>query len=360
MLRAMVSPPANMNRGSGEIDLTFIRCRERLARLAGAEDSSRVIFTSGATESLNLVFNGLNLFGKHVITTAAEHNGMLRPLWRLADHFGTRVTVLPVDQYGRLSLEDLRVSLTEDTALVCFSHASNVTGVIQPVEDCYKLCDSRGIPLLIDAAQSAGHVELNLAAMPRSIWVFTGHKALGGPQGTGGMVLGKQVELDVVKSGGSGVQSLSRTMPDTMPMRFEAGTPNGPGVAGLAKALRGFDEIPVKARAGHCRLLIAALEKRLRDLDGCRVVSVPAEENPCGILSFTLEGWTPRDLSFVLLESYGVQVRAGLHCAPLIHEALNTCPEGTVRISVSHQTTMEDIAQLADALAEIARSKPWR
>ncbi len=356
MARSMEAPPVEAYRGSGDGVDAFASCRKRLARMTGASDPARVIFTSGATESLNLAIGGLELAGKRVIVTMAEHNSLLRPLWRLADRHRTRVTVLPVDEKGRLDPEDLRTALEDDAALVCLTHAGNVTGAVQPVEECYALCEKHGAPLLIDAAQSAGHIDLDLSGMPNSLWIFTGHKGLGGPPGTGGIVLGEAVEPVAVKVGGSGIRSLSREMPDFLPLRLEAGTPNAPGIAGLDAALAEFEDRSVTERADHGRKLVAILEDRLDGLEGCRIVSAPATENPCGIFGFVLSGWSPRDIGFILAESRGIQARHGLHCAPLIHEALKTSPEGTVRFSVGPQTSEDDVRLAANAVLEIARS----
>ncbi len=321
------------------------RCRDALVGLLGLDTGEGIVFTSGATESLNLALHGLLPSGGVAVTTDLEHNAVLRPLY-LQRERGAEVRIVP----HRRLLEQLPTAL-EGADLVVVGHVSNVTGWVQDLSSVYDQCQKKGIPLLVDAAQSLGSIEVPVAGLPLAAVAFTGHKALLGPQGTGGLVLGSQVRPLPWKVGGTGIHSALEGMPTQMPLRYEAGTPNRPGLAGLAAAVSWLGERGVQWAGEHKSRLAIRLGAGLRDLGA----SVWLEGGGhAGVVSFDLAPWEPTELAYVLAESFDIQVRAGLHCAPLVHRALGTWPRGTVRASLSALSTEADVDTLLGALADLA------
>lgn len=351
----LVEPPVNTHRETGGGEDHLLECRTLLARLFGVADPTRVILTANATEALNLAINGLlKGTGGHVITTQTEHNAVLRPLYGRQRAGDIRLTIVPANPQGAMDPAAIAAALRPDTRLVVANHASNVTGRVLDVDGLYGLCYRRyGVPLLIDASQSAGAVPIDLGTMPGAALAFTGHKGLMGPPGTGGLLVGSSLDLEPWKLGGIGIHSVDEAMPDLWPLRFEPGTPNVPAFRGLAAALRGLDDEGLAPRAERRRSLTEQLMAFLQSQPGCALYSPDAADNPCGTVSLRLAGWACADVGYVLKESFGIHVRTGLHCAPLIHHALGTFPEGTVRISLSSSNTAADIEAIIEALATL-------
>lgn len=353
--RSLLEPPVNTQRETGAGEDHLLDCRTRLAQLFGAPDPARVILAANATEALNLAIHGLAPgSGVHVVTTQTEHNAVLRPLYGRRAAGQVDLTIVPADGAGIMHPDDIAAALRPNTRLVVANHVSNVTGRVLDVRALYGLCYKRhGVPLLIDASQSAGAVAIDLGDMPGAALAFTGHKGLMGPPGTGGLLVGRELELAPWKLGGIGIHSVDEGMPDIWPLRFEPGTPNVPAFHGLTVALRCLSEEGLALRAERRRSLTDQLLSFLRSQRGYTVYSPAAAHNPCGTVSFRLEGWTCADLGYVLKESFGIHVRTGLHCAPLIHQAIGTFPDGTVRVSLSSCTSPADIEALVAALGTI-------
>ena len=352
MRQNLEEPPANPYRRNDHHKPVGFLLREGLAKLLRFDSPDRIALCSGATEALNIAINGLVKPGCHAITTKMEHNSVLRPLFRLQSKAGLSLDILNCDRLGAVSLSELVNTIRSDTCLVAVNHASNVTGQIQDIRRIYAVVAKLGIPLLVDLSQSAGAFEIDLSEMPGLVAVFTGHKSLLGPSGTGGLMIGPDVDLKLWKVGGTGIRSDLKTMPDMWPLKFEPGTPNYPGIAGLGAAVEFLAENKEKLwqnKEEVSRLLWSALN----DIEGIQLFCAPPPKNPCGVFSFKMEGWQSRDLGFALRESFGVQVRTGLHCAPLIHEAAGTFPEGTVRISLSPFNTKAEVESFACALKKI-------
>lgn len=351
----LLEAPVNTHRDTGGGEDHLLDCRTLLTRLFGTADPARVILAANATEALNLAIHGLlSGTGGHVVTTQTEHNAVLRPLYGRQRAGHIRLTIVPADGLGAVNPAAIAAALRPDTRLVVVNHVSNVTGRVLDIGALHSLCYRRcGVPLLIDASQSAGAVSIDLGAMPGAALAFTGHKALMGPPGTGGLLVGSDLDLEPWKLGGIGIHSVDEAMPEIWPLRFEPGTPNVPAFRGLAAALRCLQGEGLAARAERRRHLTARLMAFLQSQAAYTLYSPAAADNPCGTVSLRLAGWACADVGYVLKESFGIHVRTGLHCAPLIHHALGTFPEGTVRISLSSANTATDIQAVIDALATL-------
>ncbi|BDF66659.1 aminotransferase V [Oscillospiraceae bacterium] len=326
--------------------------RERLCRLLGGPAPRNVIFTPGATYGLNFLLKGLLRPGDRVLTSPMEHNAVLRPLEQLKGR-GVQVELLPCDGEGLLDLEALP-PLLEGARAVILTHASNVTGGLMPAAQVGALCQARGVFFLVDAAQSAGHVPIDIAAMGIDGLALPGHKGLLGPQGIGALLVTDVLAeaLDPLVSGGTGSFSESLDMPPCLPDRLEPGTLNLPGVYGLSAAL---DFLEAQDGLMDCqRRLGGHLWARMKELeeDG---LSVPGPEpgGRVGVVSVDFKGRDNGEAAFLLERDYGVQTRCGLHCAPAAHRTLGTLPGGLVRFSVGPFTTFEELDYVQGAVYEL-------
>jgi cysteine desulfurase family protein len=335
-----------------------LRCRRALMRLFGAGgDPGRIAFFPNATYALNAALHGILRPGDAVVRTRLDHNAVRRPIGWLAAR-GVHERVLGSDADGGLHLAELDhlLGLEPRARLVVLPHASNVLGTVESpavFEELARCAHAHGALLLVDAAQSAGHVEIDVAAMGIDLLAFTGHKGLLGPQGTGGLYVREGVEIDPVWSGGTGADSLPVAMPEAMPDRLEAGTLNGPGIAGLLAGVEWLLERGVASVHARESALKARLRERLEAVDGVRVLS-PAAPEGVGIVTIVVDGIAPGELAARLDRGFGVMTRAGLHCAPETHELLGTLATGAVRFSVGWATTEAEVDAAADAVASIA------
>lgn len=354
---AALDSAGSSGRGAHGLSLAASRlifaARAELAELFGCPDPSRIAFTSNATESLNLALFGLLNPGDHLITTAQEHNSVLRPL-HLLQKQGVELTILPVNSRGQLALDRLEEAVQPHTKAVVLTHASNLTGNLIDLDLVLEVCQRHGLILILDAAQTAGWYPYNLAEQPIDILCFTGHKALLGPQGTGGLYVRPGLALKPLKVGGSGVQTFSLKHPQEMPEALEAGTLNAPGLAGL---LAGVQEV---RRMGLEK--IRELERELTHFFYNEVSSIPgvtlygdfSTTERCPIIALNLAGVSASLVSQLLAERFAIFTRAGGHCAPLLHQALGTGEKGAVRFSFSFQNTREELRQAVEALRWIA------
>ncbi|WP_235935297.1 aminotransferase class V-fold PLP-dependent enzyme [Candidatus Laterigemmans baculatus] len=314
-----------------------------------------VVLTANGTASLNLAIHGLLRPGDHVVTTAAEHNSVLRPLEWWRSRQGVVVETVPCDASGRVRSEDVLARVNGRTRLVAVVHASNVTGAVQPVEEIaagLRRGPAAEAMLLCDAAQTAGSLPIGLSELGVDLLAMPGHKGLGGPLGTGLLCLGPRAaeQIEPLMQGGTGSQSDRLEMPTKLPERLESGNLNVPALAGLAAGLRETLERDLEATARQQRDRTVELASRLAELPGIRVIS--GGELP--ILSLVLSEFDCREAAAVLDTAFGIEVRAGLHCAPLIHRYLDTAPSGTLRISFAPTTPQSELDQLAEALEEVA------
>lgn len=332
------------------------RSRAALARLLNCGPDDQVIFALNGTDALNLAIRGVLRPGDHAVTTAMDHNSVLRPLSALAEQMGVRWTAVEVDpDTTRLDPARLAAALRPDTRLVVVNHASNVTGVLQPIADVAAVCRSRGVTLLVDAAQSAGHVPIDFAGGGIDLLAMPGHKGLLGPLGTGVLVIraGVAERMRTVREGGTGSASEQPAQPDVLPDRFEAGSHNGPGIAGLLAGCEWILERGVAALREHELRLSRRMIERLLEISGLEWYGPREVEQRVGVFSVHTAGLEPQELS-ALLEARGILTRSGLHCAPLAHRTIGSLPlGGTTRLSVGPFTTLADIDAAADALAEL-------
>ena len=328
------------------------RCREELAELTGIRQPERVIFTHSCTESLNLAISGTLHEGDEVLCSHGEHNAVMRLLDRYASAGQITVRVLPPDETGVLQPHTLQRFLSPKTALVIICHASNVTGVVQPVGRLGAVCHENGVPLLVDAAQTAGMLDVSLSALNADMVAMPGHKGLLGPHGTGVLILGEGMEPEPLMCGGTGSASESLRQPDMLPDRYESGTLNLPGIAGLlagAKFVRAH-QAEIHQYEQH---LARRLRSQLESMDRLTLLGHP-DAPKMGMVSFVPKGMDVSALSDDLDRS-GVAVRGGLHCAPSIHTWLGTLQSGAVRASVGIYNTEQEIDDTAAIIARLLR-----
>ena len=329
------------------------RVRCQAAERFGLSRPERVCFTAGATDGLNIVLNGALNPGDHVITTALEHNSVLRPLYRLKEQ-GVELTILPLTEEGTVDWSKLENALRKNTkALVC-CHGSNLTGAIQPLGELGAFCRERGILFLVDAAQTAGLFPIHMEEMGISALAAAGHKSLLGPQGVGLLLASPGVELRPFRVGGTGVQSQNPRQPEEYPTRLEAGTLNGPGIAGLGAALDWLDSQDTDALRRREQRLARQFYEGVRALPGVNLYGNFDAAERCPIVSLNLGGWDSTAVADELAQRFDIAVRPGLHCAPLAHEAFGTTEQGMVRFSFSHVNTEDEVEQGIRAMRTLA------
>jgi cysteine desulfurase family protein len=328
-----------------------------LAETIGAEEPRRIVFTGNATDALNLALHGLLRPGDHVVTSVVEHNSVLRPLRYLEQIREVQVTRVGCDRQGVIDPDEILAALRPATRLIALIHASNVTGALQPVEHVARIAKQREILLLVDAAQSLGHVPIDVRTLGADLLAAPGHKALLGPLGAGFLYIAPGVEqhLSPVRQGGTGTQSENDMQPDSLPDRYESGNHNVPGIVGLGAGLAFVRQQGIDALRRHELSLTEQLLAGLRDLPGVTVYGPSDPAHRVGVVGVTVAGWEPQDLATALDTACRVQVRAGFQCAPLLHRALGTAPRGgTVRFSLGAFNTQQHIEAAVQALTELA------
>ncbi len=366
MTEAMVSA-GNASRGVNDASLKASRivslAREEIARLFGFDFPGRVCFTSNATEALNTAILGLFVPGDHVITTAMEHNSVLRPLRRLKEEQGVEVTVLPVDEQGRFSYEELEGAIRENTRGVVLQHASNVTGNVTDLYRVGEICKAHGILLVVDGAQTAGIVPIHMKNMHIDVLCFTGHKGLLGPQGTGGVLVGEGVDIRPLKEGGSGMHSYDKRQPLAYPAHLEAGTLNIHGLAGLLAAVEKIREEGVEQIHAREEALARTFYHSIKTIPGLvlygdygRWDGAPGDHcERTAIVSLNIPGYDSGEVADELMERFGIATRSGAHCAPMAHESLGTKETGCVRFSFSVMNTLQEAETAAQAVDILVR-----
>lgn len=354
---AMRHAGGNPGRSGHRITLAANRlvfeAREALAALLGVSDSSRIIFTSNATEALNLAIMGIVKDGSHVITSSTEHNSVSRPLHSLKGR-GVEVTKVGCSEEGLLDLDELKSSIRGNTSLIVCAHASNVIGAIQPLKEIGALAREKGIPFLVDAAQTAGSIPIDVEEMNIDLLAAAGHKSLLGPQGTGLLYIAPHIELEPLKYGGTGAGPVGDDQPLELPDRFEAGTMNTPGIAGLGAGVRFIVDTGLEEIRGKELALMERLMEGLLKIDGITIYGPKEPESRASLVSFNIEGMDPSDISFSLDEDYGIMTRGGLHCAPDAHRFLGTMPAGCLRLSPGYFNTAKEVDTVLTAIRDIA------
>jgi cysteine desulfurase family protein len=350
---------ANAGRGGYrralEADEIVYRARSALARLFNVRDASRIVFTANATEALNLAIKGLVGPGDHVVTSSLEHNAVWRCLKTLERDLGVELAVVRCAPDGTLDPKAVEEALRPNTRLIVVTHASNVTGTILPMAQVGEIARRHGVPFLVDAAQTAGALAIDVERDGIDLLAFTGHKALLGPFGTGGLYIREGLNPRPLKEGGTGSQSRLPYQPELLPDRYEAGTLNVCGLAGLAAGVEFILDAGVeKIREKEETLTGYALEV-LASTEGVELYGPGDPERQVGVISFNLAGVDGAEVAYVLDEVYGIMVRVGLHCAPLAHETIGTLARGPVRLGLGYVNTFEELDYLGEALRAISR-----
>jgi cysteine desulfurase/selenocysteine lyase len=328
--------------------------RALLAGLLGMPDPARVIFTANATDAINLALHGLLQPGDHVVTSSIEHNAVVRPLSALAQR-GVTVTRVPCALDGSLDPDHVLAAIEPATRLVALTHASNVTGTILPIAEIGAGVRARDRLLLVDAAQTAGVMPIDVQSMNIDLLAFPGHKELLGPPGTGGLIVGERVQLRPIRQGGTGTLSEEEQQPSGLPEGFEIGTLNSVGLAGLGAGTRFILETGIDRIRAHQRAVLQRLLDGLSTVPGLTLYGPQSPDRRVGVVSLNLSGWEPTDLGVALDQDFDVAVRTGLHCAPLAHHTIGTFPTGTVRLSPGYFTTLEEVDWVIGALERLAR-----
>lgn len=343
-------------RSAQEIERTVTQCRKRIATLIGANSPDQIIFTLNGTDSLNLAIHGLLKPGDHVVSSVCEHNSVLRPLHALAEAGAIMFDLVRCRSV--IDPSDIRKAIKPNTKLIALTHVSNVTGVIQPLAEVGRIAAEHNIRFLIDAAQSLGHVPLNVNELGCHILAAPGHKGLLGPLGTGILHLapGIERELAPIRQGGTGTKSDEPRQPDSLPDRYESGNLNVPGIVGLNAGVAWLLERGVDSIARHEQELLQRAITGLSSLENVTLFGTRYLSDRVGVLTFCVAGFDPQEVAAALDSAAGIEVRAGLHCAPQMHAALGTAPAGTVRASFGPFTTHDDVDQLLGALAEMTAS----
>lgn len=326
--------------------------RDALSVFFHAEEPEHFIFTQNATDSLNLLIHG---FVKkqntpfHAITTELEHNSVLRPLHTLKSEGRLSLSIIPFND-GRVTLPEIKKAILPDTRLVVMTHGSNVLGTLQNIRPVAEYCASNDIFLIVDAAQTVGQIPINLSEIPAGAFVFTGHKALFGLPGIGGFYLPDPDSIVPVRQGGTGMDSHTLAHPQDMPHKFEAGTPNYPGIASLLAGIRSIERLGQDAITNKCRGLTALFIREL-SRDPAITLYTPAPDLP--VVSFNIQNLDNDEAGYILAKAYNIITRTGLHCAPLVHERIDG-GKGCIRVSFSHLNTPEECRLAAEAVREVA------
>lgn len=337
------------------------QCRQRLNKLFHGQNPNHFVFTLNCSDALNLAIQGIltpHASPPHAICTAIDHNSVLRPLNALLDQKRIELTILPIDpKTGLVNPDDLRRAIRPNTRLIAVTHASNVTGTVQPLRDLGQIAREHAVPFLVDAAQSAGHLPIDLQADLIDLLAAPGHKGLLGPLGTGFLYIRPGLEkiLAPVRQGGTGSVSENDRQPDFLPDKYEPGSHNAIGIAGLSAGVQWLLEQTIEKIAAHDFDLTRMFLDGVSSIEGLTYYGPQGVRHRQGVFSVRLEGFEPYELANVLESHYGILTRPGLHCAPLIHKTLGTLPKGgTTRFSFGPFLSVQDVKYATDALAEIA------
>lgn len=350
----MINNGTSSGRGSYkkamQSDYIVYECRKLIGNLFNFDDPKKVVFTSNVTDSLNIAIRGILKENDHVITSSLEHNAVWRCLKTLEKDINIKIDTVECSKDGITNPEDIKKYIRKDTALIVFTQASNVLGTIQPIKEIGKIARENKIVFLVDAAQSAGAMKIDIKEDNIDILAFTGHKSLLGPMGTGGLIINTDIDIKPLKAGGTGGDSAYDYQPDYYPNHLETGTSNVSGIAGLRAAIKflnreGIDNIHNKEK----ELTKYALEK-LETVKDIEIYGPKDCEKMLSVISFNIKDKRPEDVGSILDQKYDIMLRAGLHCAPTAHSVIGTKERGTLRIGLGYFNEKEDIDKLVEAL----------
>ncbi|WP_234119168.1 aminotransferase class V-fold PLP-dependent enzyme [Clostridium hydrogenum] len=346
---------ANPGRGSYDMTIKASRkvtdTREKIAKLFNIPNLFNIVFTCSATEGLNIGIKGILKKGDHVITTVMEHNSVLRPISYLKGK-GVKCSIVKADKDGFVNTKDIEKEIRSNTKMIVVNHISNVTGSIQDIEAIGEVANKKGIIYMVDASQSAGVLDIDVNKEHIDILAFPGHKGLLGPQGTGALYIREDLKVSEFKSGGTGSNSYSMEQPEFLPDKFESGTLNTPGIAGLCEGINFIEKTGINNIRKHEMELTEQLLKEFNSREYITIYGRKDMRNRGAVVSFNISGKDSSDVS-AMLNSRGIEVRNGYHCAPLVHDIIGTQNKGTVRISPGYFNTPEDIEALVRAVEEI-------
>ena len=351
----------NINRGSYalayDVEDIIYTTRQRLNTLFNGHDPSHVIFTQNVTMSLNMVIKGLLKAGDHVLVSSMEHNAVMRPLTQLLDE-GITFDTIPCDSTGSIQMDSIEPLIRPNTVALIINHASNVCGTIQPLESIGPICKAHNLQFIVDAAQTAGVIPIDVKVCHIDALCFTGHKGLLGPQGIGGIILTKEMaqNLTPLIAGGTGSFSHLETLPTHMPDAFESGTLNLPGIIGLNEGLAYIESQGMENIHNHELALTQAFLEGLQSIDVVNIVGKQDIQDRTAVVSITIDSMDPASIAYELESTYHIMTRVGLHCAPRAHQTLGTYPEGTVRFSFGYANTHKDVESALSALNTIVKS----
>lgn len=351
----------NINRGSYalayDVEDIIYTTRQRLNTLFNGHDPSHVIFTQNVTMSLNMVIKGLLKSGDHVLVSSMEHNAVMRPLTQLLDK-GITFDTIPCDSTGFIQMDSIEPLIRPNTVALIINHASNVCGTIQPLESIGPICKAHNLQFIVDAAQTAGVIPIDVKACHIDALCFTGHKGLLGPQGIGGIILTKEMAqtLTPLIAGGTGSFSHLETLPTHMPDAFESGTLNLPGIIGLNEGLAYIESQGMENIHNHELVLTQSFLEGLQSIDVVNIVGKQDIQDRTAVVSITIDSMDPASIAYELESTYHIMTRVGLHCAPRAHQTLGTYPEGTVRFSFGYANTHEDVVSALSALHRILKN----
>lgn len=348
IMRYCGNPGRSGHRMSMRTGEEVYQARKTVADIFHLPRPDRLVFTKNTTEALNLALTGLLQAGDHVITTSMEHNSVLRPLKRLEKH-GITQTVIRADRTGYVPVSDIEKCIRPNTRLIAVTAASNVTGTKMPLAEIGALARRCGVLFLVDGAQGAGCMDIDVGKMNIDLLAFPGHKGLLGPLGTGGLYVGEAVKLSPLLAGGTGTESKNRLQPAELPEGFEAGTVNAPAIIGLGYAAGYVNRIGAEVIGAYEEELICRLEEKLRNMDFVTIYG-PAPEKKTGICLLNIAGLDAEEVTSLLSSQYDIAVRGGFHCAGLAHKTIGTWDRGAVRVSVGPYNCAREIDALAEAI----------
>ena len=343
--------------GSLNTNRVLYNTRGKIASFFNCSKDNQVVFTNNSTEALNIAVNGTIKEEDHVITTELEHNSVLRPLFRLESERNVRLSFVKADKKGSVDYDDFEKMIRPETRAIVCTHASNLTGNVLDIKKIGQTASKHGLLFIVDASQTAGSLAIDMKDSVISLLCFTGHKSLMGPQGTGGLCIEGDIDVKPFKTGGTGVQSYLREQPHEYPTRLEAGTLNGHGIAGLSAALDFINETGMDAIHTHEMGLMRLFHEAVKDIPGVTVYGDLSMETRCPIVTLNIGDLDSGIAADELSLNYDIAVRAGAHCAPLMHKALGTDVQGAVRFSFGYFNTVEECEKAAEAVKDIAERR---
>jgi len=348
----------NVNRGgyadSYSVAMDILDTRQKIAEMFNAKSPQEVIFTPSVTYSLNMLMHGFIKKGDHVITTAMEHNAVMRPLTALSKN-GITYDTIPCANDGSLNINDITQYIKKETKAVIMTHASNVNGTIMPIYEAAEICKKHKIKLIVDAAQTAGSLIIDVQNI--DALAFTGHKGLLAPQGIGGFIIKKEFadKIEPIITGGTGSRSNEFEQPDFLPDKFESGTMNIPAILGLRKAVEYITNTGIEKLSEKKMLITSAFLSKINSIDSIEIIGKKDISNRVSVVSIDFKGRDNAEIAHTLDNTYGIMTRCGLHCAPAAHKTLGTYPRGTVRFSFGCFNTMDEVEYIIESIKEILK-----